>query len=266
MYPVIERREVFAAVAVAASAACAGPLVGGGFYGGTVGAIAATACILRAVLAPRSELFVPTLSFGTPGAAARGEVALTFDDGPDARVTPAILDLLAAHHAKASFFVVGERALATPAVVARIRAEGHTLGSHTFAHSPFFHAWRAHRQEIEIIRGMDAVAHCSGERPTYFRPPQGIRTPPLRSALAKVGVRCVTWSIRGGDAMGASARQIVRRVVPALAPGAIVALHDGAGYGGSKDRQPTLEALGVILREVAKKGLRAVTLDTLLST
>src|SRR5204862_7283673 len=107
------------------------------------------------------------------------QIALTFDDGPDPDVTPRVLDVLRAHGAKATFFVLGERAARFPDVVRRIRDEGHALGTHTQHHRLRFHFGSAAYVAREITDAIDAVSAITSTRPTLFRPPQGLRTPPF---------------------------------------------------------------------------------------
>jgi peptidoglycan-N-acetylglucosamine deacetylase len=211
------------------------------------------------IVAPSSQLFVPSVS-SVPGVAAA--VAFTFDDGPDPVTTPAVLQVLARHGAKATFFVVGSRAAEYPALVRRIVAEGHALGSHTFHHSNRFHFSSPGAMREEIVRGVEAVRAITGIAPVFFRPPQGLRTPMLRDALRSLPeLTCVMWRERGLDAMGRQAPAIVERLTPALERGAIITLHDGGGFGGTTDRAPTLEALEALLALAARRGLACVSLE-----
>lgn len=225
-----------------------------------IGAIAILAIgfIAYAIVHPSSRFFVPVVS---RLATAEPVIALTFDDGPDPVVTPRILDVLGAHHARATFFVLGDRAARYPEVIRRMHREGHTVGTHTQRHRLWFHfGSRTYvRREIE-----DAVAVVAGillARPTLFRPPQGLRTPCFASGWRSTrGLTCVTWSVRGLDSRATTAQAIIARVANRLEPGAIVTLHDGTGLGGTNDREPTLQALAAILAECKTRGLRCVAL------
>ncbi len=214
------------------------------------------------VVSPRAQFLVPSvwqLPSSDPNA-----IAFTFDDGPDPQWTPRVLDLLALHGARATFFVVGQRAAEHPDLVRRIVAEGHAIGSHTYGHSHGFHFSSARRMRSEIVAGVEAVTAIAGVRPTLFRPPQGLRTPMLRDALRTLdGLVCVTWTERGLDAMGRAASAIVARLERSLRPGAILTLHDGAGLGGTSDRSPTVEALAKLLDLASARGLRCVSLARL---
>lgn len=227
-----------------------------------VGTLLATAAFFAYVIvSPRTQLFVPSVYELTDAGDA---IAFTFDDGPDPRTTPRVLELLAAHDARATFFVVGERAQGHPELVRRIVAEGHAIGSHTYTHAHTFHFASPRRMRAEVQRGIDAVARITGSAPRLFRPPQGLRTPLLRDALAPFDhLVCVTWTERGLDAMGRAARSIVRRLEGSVRPGAILTLHDGAGLGGTDDRSPTVEALATLLAMARARGLRCVSLADL---
>lgn len=221
------------------------------------------------VTSPRSQWLVPTIY------RAEGHkpcIAFTFDDGPDPIFTPQILDLLREFDAKATFFVVGERALAHPAIVQRAVAEGHLIGSHSFRHAMTFHFTSTRAMALEIERGIDAIEQTTAIQPLYFRPPQGLRVPTLRDALSQVAARkglapvCVTWSARGKDSLASTPAAIVSRLRDAVVGGAILTLHDGTGFGGSLDRAPTLIALRQLLELARSRRLRAVRLDDLLQS
>lgn len=216
------------------------------------------------IVSPRAQLFVPTVHRGP---VASRSMALTFDDGPDPRWTPRILDVLRDHGAKATFFVVGERALRHPELVRRMLDEGHLVGSHSHTHAMTFHFWSPSHIASDIERGIEAIRRVTGKHPAYFRPPHGLRVPTLRGAMCRMGERwpiCVTWSARALDTLGHDAERLVNRLLPRLEPGAILALHDGSGYGGSATREPTIEALTVLLREARARDLESVRIDVLL--
>jgi peptidoglycan/xylan/chitin deacetylase (PgdA/CDA1 family) len=216
------------------------------------------------ITAPSSQFLVPSVCALPAGSTADPTVAFTFDDGPDPEITPRVLDLLARHGAQATFFVVGARAAGHPDLIRRIVAEGHAIGSHTYEHSHVFHFSSASRMRAEVTRGIDAVTAITGTAPRLFRPPQGVRTPLLRDALASLdGLVCVTWTERGLDAIGRASQAIASRLARSLRAGAILALHDGAGLGGTRDRRPTLEALEILLEMAKARGLRCVSLACL---
>jgi peptidoglycan/xylan/chitin deacetylase (PgdA/CDA1 family) len=246
-------------IALAAGAALVWTLPSA-WHGWAIAAVVAAAAgfIAYAIAHPRSQFFVPVVDHIAGGDRV---VALTFDDGPDPEVTPRVLDLLGAHGARATFFVLGERAARYPDVIRRIEREGHTVGTHTQRHLVRFHFARPRYIQREIEDAIAVVAGILPAPPTLFRPPQGLRTPNFASGWRRThGLTCVTWSVRGLDSRPTTAAAIVARVAPRLAPGAIVTLHDGTGLGGSRDRAPTLAALATILDECKTRGLRCVAL------
>jgi len=215
-----------------------------------------------AIAFPSSRFLVPSVA-RLPETDARA-IAFTFDDGPDPSFTPKILEVLKKHDAKATFFVVGERADAFPELVRSIAEHGHAVGSHSYSHDLAFHARGAGHARREVLRGVEAVGRALGTRPKLFRPPQGVRTPFLRDALSAIArdepLVCVTWTVRGFDAMGRSSDKIVDRLASKLEPRAIVALHDGGGLLGTNDRSPTVEALDRLLTLAGGRGLSCVSL------
>jgi peptidoglycan/xylan/chitin deacetylase (PgdA/CDA1 family) len=158
-----------------------------------------------------------------------GRLFLTFDDGPDPRWTPRILDLLAQARAQATFFVVGRRALAQAALLRRIAADGHALGNHTFSHR---HPWtmRASTARREVRDGAAAIADLTGAAPRLFRPPHGRLRRCMLEEAERGGQRLVLWNRSAVDwgPLG-TARGIARRLA-ATRPGDIVLMHDG-GWG-----------------------------------
>lgn len=246
-------------VAGAAIAAAIWRLPAGWSAGAVVSIVVATVGFFTYAIAhPRSQFFVPVVNRLAAGAPI---VALTFDDGPDPEVTPRILEVLAAHRAHATFFVLGERAARHPALIRRIAEAGHAIGTHTQHHRVRFHFGSPAYVAREIEQAIGVVEGILAERPVLFRPPQGLRTPCFAAGWRRTrGLTCVTWSVRGLDSLSTTAAKIIARVAPRLAPGAIVTLHDGTGLGGGTCRQPTLDALGAILETCAARGLRCVTL------
>lgn len=161
-------------------------------------------------------------------ATTRREVWLTIDDGPDPEDTPRILALLAAHGARATFFVIGEQVNAHPGLVRAMVAGGHEVAHHTQTH-PLYSFWCASPTRLgrELDEGLAALG-AAGVRPTRFRPPAGTRNLWLGRALAGRGLTCIGWSARGRESWCADAETVVRRVTCGLAPGAILLLHEGS--------------------------------------
>lgn len=186
------------------------------------------------------------------------EFCLTFDDGPDPRSTPQVLDLLDRRGDRATFFCIGRRVARHPDLAREILRRGHRLGNHTFSHPNTF-AFRLWRGLMdEVARAQDTIEDVTGSRPQYFRPPAGMRNPILEAVLARENLLLVNWSRRAYDAVVRDSAFIVRRLASGARAGAILLLHDGA----LGDRPPP--ALGEILPRLFEaleaRGLRSVCL------
>jgi peptidoglycan/xylan/chitin deacetylase (PgdA/CDA1 family) len=184
-------------------------------------------------------------------------VALTFDDGPVPGQTSVALDLLARHHARATFFMIGERAAAHPELVEKVRRGGHEVGNHAYADRRTLglpeEEFRADLLRTEEVLGLKG-------RIKVYRPPSGLISPTQLAIVRGQGYRCVMGSAYPYDPMGPPASYIRWLVTKNLAPGVIVALHDGI-----PEASETLDALEGILEAGERKGLRFVTVSELLA-
>ena len=214
------------------------------FLGAAVGVLA------YGLGAPQSTLLGPALV----RSAGPNEVALTFDDGPSVPFTGQVLDILRANHIKATFFLCGENAARYPALVRRIRAEGHEIGNHTYSH-PYLYLMSEARIAGEIDRTQDVLQKISGRRPRLFRPPFGVRWFSLWPLLRERGLTMVLWSDRGYDG-DRDARGIEEATLGQLKAGAIILLHDGfeTRAPADVDRAATVKALPGIIRGIRKAG------------
>lgn len=242
--------KVFHAAAIAAAA------VQPDSWPWAVGAVAANQLALfAAVMSPRSQWLGQNLA----RAALPGEVVLTFDDGPDPVLTPAVLDILAAYGAQASFFCIGERARRHPALVRRIIAEGHAVENHSDRHLAWFACLGPRGLRGEIQRAQDSLADLSGIRPRFFRAPMGFRSPFLDQVLGALALRHVAWTRRGFDTVDRDAQSVLRRLVSGLAAGDILLLHDGRS-AQTLGEPVLLRVLPALLQHIRAAGLRAVSL------
>jgi peptidoglycan/xylan/chitin deacetylase (PgdA/CDA1 family) len=227
--------------------------------------VAATLAANHAVLAaaglvPRSRLLGPNLTRLPDAAVRRGEIALTFDDGPDPATTPRVLDLLDAHGARATFFCVGRHAAAHASLVREIIARGHAVENHTDRHSTAFGWYGPGRLREEIDAAQRTLAEITGRAPRFFRAPFGMRSPLLDPVLARLGLYLVSWTRRGFDAANAPPDRVLGRLVRGLAAGDILVLHDGLATGKRREPPAVLAALPALLERVRAAGLVAVTL------
>ncbi|WP_242112458.1 polysaccharide deacetylase family protein [Luteimonas aquatica] len=205
--------------------------------------------LLWGVFRPQSALYSPVLS-RLPD--RDKHVWLTIDDGPSPE-TAAVLDLLDAHAAKATFFLVGERAAARPELVREIARRGHGIGNHSQTHpSAWFWALGPRRMRAEIVHCQDTLRAITGVAPRWFRAVVGLANPFVAAPLRDCGLARVAWNARGFDAVEPDPAKVLARIERGLAPGAIVLLHEGAGHGRS------LETIGTVLRRLNGLGYLCV--------
>jgi peptidoglycan/xylan/chitin deacetylase (PgdA/CDA1 family) len=230
-----------------------------------LGAVAGNHLLLiAAVFWPRGRVLGPNLVRLPAAAAARNEVSLTFDDGPDPEVTPRVLDLLDRHQAKASFFCIGERAAAYPDIVKEIVRRGHSIENHSHRHSSAFAFYGLFRLKRDVESAQTTVSGCTGRAPRFFRAPMGLRSPLLDPVLARCGLHYVSWTRRGFDAIHRDPESVLQRLVGGLAAGDILLLHDN-GYSRTRDDTPVvLAVLPELLDRIKAKGLTSVTLPVAL--
>ncbi len=209
--------------------------------------------VMAGVLFLNLRVFVDAVLTGPED--ARG-VALTFDDGPDPKTTPRVLDALDKANVKATFFVIGQKAEKHPEVIKDILARGHTLGLHSYAHDRLFAMRGPGRWRADLTRGIEALEKITGERPRWFRPPIGHTNPHVSGVLAELELVVVGWSVSARDGTAGKSSQVTARVLKGVRDGANVLMHD-ASERESHD-PPGVAALPKILRGLERKRL-AVT-------
>ncbi|MBW5447316.1 polysaccharide deacetylase family protein [Cohnella sp. CFH 77786] len=189
------------------------------------------------------------------------EVALTFDDVPDPRFTPKVLDILKRKRVRATFFVVGTRAKKHPDLVKRIHREGHAIGNHSYSHPDFSRIPLAKMQQ-QIRRTEDRIRSLVGIRPRLIRPPYGeVLTDQLEWAKGE-GYTVVNWDVDSSDWRQLTQEQVFRNVTRAVRPGSVVLMHAGGGEGQSL--AGTVAALPRIIDWLRDHGYEPVTLTELL--
>lgn len=186
-------------------------------------------------------------------------VALTFDDGPDPRYTPRVLDALRAAHAHATFFLIGSAAVREPQLVDAIGRAGDEIGDHTLDHRRL-PPLRSAMVAGEIAGGSRAIAGVTGRRPTLFRPPYGYFDNRVSALVADAGLRLVGWNVAVERFLhGRTPAQAAAAVARITRPGDILLLHDGGGRRGA-----SLATLRALLPRLHARGLRSVTVSRLL--
>jgi len=254
---------VKASAAVHAGAAALALIPGG--WPWAAGAVLANQAVLTAAgLWPRSALLGPNVQ-RLPGAcAARGEIAITLDDGPDPEVTPAVLDQLDVAGAKATFFCIAGRAAAQPALVREIARRGHAVQNHSHGHRHHFALLGPRGFAAEIGRAQAVLAELTGRVPHCFRAPAGLRNPLLDPVLHRLNLQLVSWTRRGFDTRDPDPQRVLQRLLKKLAAGDILLLHDGNARRSASGRPVVLDVLPALLRRCAEAGLLPVTLDAAL--
>ncbi len=222
-----------------------------------LGALAADHAVLAVGMHPLSQWAGRTL-VRLPGPTNR--VALTFDDGPDPDVTPRVLDLLDDAGAQASFFCIGERAAAHPALVREIARRGHQVENHTWSHPNAFAAMTPLSIRREVRLAQAALTSLTGTPPRWMRAPMGLRSPLLDPVLAGEGLLHASWTRRAHDGLCRDPARAAARLTRRLAGGDVLLLHDGSCARSGNGHAVVLDALPEVLRAVRAQGLQAVAL------
>ncbi len=186
------------------------------------------------------------------------KVALTFDDGPDPKATPELLELLKREGIAATFFCIGKNVEANPDIAKRIAGEGHLLGNHSYTHPWYISMLMGPALRREMERTQEAIEKAAGVTPKYFRPPSGTTGPNFPGALKRVGLMLVGWDVRSLDTV-ATPERAVERIVRLAGDGSIILLHDG---GTSPGR--VVEIVGAAVRELKLRGFGFERLDRLI--
>lgn len=249
------------ASAIVHAGALASLLLEPGTWPAAAGALAANHALLTAAgLLPRSTLLGPNLTRLPAAAAARGEVVISIDDGPDPEVTPRVLDQLDAAGAHASFFCIGQRAIAHPGLVRDIIARGHTIENHSEHHWKRFSTLGPGAMAREISAAQASLAALTGRPPRYFRAPAGLRNPFLDPVLAPLELQLASWTRRAYDTRNGDPASVLARLTKGLAGGDILLLHDGNAARTPAGEAVILEVLPALLARIRAAGLAPVCL------
>lgn len=222
------------------------------------------ALFTAAGLWPRSTWLGPNWTRLPAGAAARKEIALTIDDGPDPEVTPRVLDLLDRHGVKATFFCIGERAARHPDICRMIASRGHEIENHSQHHFHHFSVMGPRALRREILTAQETLASVAGRAPLFFRAPAGLRNLFLEPVLARLGLRLAAWTRRGFDTRSGNPDVVHSRLVRGVKPGAILLLHDSNCARTASGEPVILAVLPRLIEAAGQAGLRFVTLSSTL--
>ena len=211
-------------------------------------------------MSPTSQLFGPTFIGERRGSK---RLALTYDDGPNDPHTLHLLDVLAKHNVKATFFAIGSFVKQRPDILRQVADAGHDIGNHTYTHPNLI--FRTGTQTIYEIGACDAaIEDAIGAKPTLFRPPFGGRRPANLRAIAATGKTAIMWSVTGYDWDATSTRQVVEKVSRRIRGGDVILLHDGdhRHFGGA--RSYTVEATDEVIRRYKGEGYEFVKITEMM--
>ncbi len=224
----------------------------------SLGVVAAGGLLAHATRGRSSTVFGPSVYHGDR---ARNALALTFDDGPS-ESTPALLDLLARHNARATFFMCGTNVERLPHIARQVAEAGHEIGNHSDTHPRFaFHA--ATFIERELTAAQEKITLHTGVRPVLFRAPYGVRWFGLRRAQRRLNLMGVMWTIIARDWKW-PAERIGSLLIERSGTGDILCLHDGRTTQIAPDIGATVEAVRSVLPALARRGLRFETVSQIL--
>jgi peptidoglycan-N-acetylglucosamine deacetylase len=227
-------------------------------FGLTIGAavaVGAGASIYQS-MAPTGQWFGRNFSGGNAGSK---QIALTFDDGPNDPHTLHLLDVLARHSVRATFFMIGRYVRQRPDIAAEVARRGNIIGNHTFTH-PLLTVQSTSRIREEITQCRAALTDAVGEHSNLFRPPWGGRRPGVFNLARQLGLEPVMWNVTGYDWNAPSADYIEQKITRRIRGGAVVLLHDGGHAGFGADRSKTVQVVDRIITRYKTEGYEFVTI------
>ncbi len=239
--------------------------VGGILAGAAVAGIAAAGLCTYAALSAGSQLFGRTqIANRNPN-----EIALTFDDGPNDPYTFQLLEILAEHRVRATFFMIGRFVRQRPDIVRMVQAAGHLIGNHTMTH-PWLVLEPPEKVRRELADCNAALEDVLGERVSYFRPPHGSRRPDVLRTVRELGLTPVMWNVIGQDwEPGIQAEDVLGLVGRGIKRnrragwGSNIVLHDGGQARMGQDRSATVGAVQHLLAKPLGGGASFITADQL---
>ena len=222
---------------------------------------ALVALLTDGIFRPASNTLYPTISHGPRNART---VALTFDDGPDATITPRVLDILGEHGARATFFMIGRNLERSIGIGERAIREGHQIGNHSWKHGYFQHASSVRAQLADMERSEELIRGITGQTMrSVYRCPVGLKSPRFARVAHLLSLKVIAWSVHSRDTIDQNPERIARRVLSRVQSGDIVLMHDGHQSQGSS-RTSALRALPRVLEGLKERNLQPVTLDEML--
>jgi peptidoglycan/xylan/chitin deacetylase (PgdA/CDA1 family) len=211
-------------------------------------------------MAPRGQWYGRTFTGLKPGTR---QLALTYDDGPNDPHTFRLLEVLARHSVKATFFLMGRFAKQRPDIARELMRAGHVIGNHTYSH-PNLIFTSARQTRMQLLDCTRALTDAVGEHSRLFRPPFGGRRPGTLRIARALGLEPVMWSVTGWDWKGKPAEYIERRVRQQLRGGDVILLHDGGHIAFGTDRSQTVIATDLLIARYKSEGYEFLTVPKMM--
>ena len=208
-------------------------------------------------MAASGQWYGRTFAGGIPGSK---QIALTYDDGPNDPHTLRLLDVLAKHSARATFFMIGRYVQERPDIARAVAQAGHVIGNHTFTH-PLLIFESAAQTRTQLVDCHQALEDAVGEHSNLFRPPFGGRRPATLRIARELRLQTVMWNVTGYDWNAPPAAVIEKRVARQMRGGDIILLHDGGHRAMGADRAQTVIATDNLIRRYRDQGYEFVTVE-----
>ena len=220
-------------------------------------AVAAASAAGYQSMAPTGQWFGRTFAAGMRGSK---QIALTYDDGPNDPHTLKLLDVLAKHNVRATFFMIGRHVEQRPDIARAVAQAGHVIGNHTFTHPLLIFESEAQTRK-ELVDCRQALQDAIGEHSNLFRPPFGGRRPATIRIARELGLQTVMWNVTGYDWNAPPAAVIEKKVERQMRGGDVILLHDGGHRALGADRAQTVISTDNLIRRYKDQGYEFVTVE-----
>ncbi len=208
-------------------------------------------------MAPEGQWYGRTFASGPRGSK---QIALTYDDGPNDPHTLTLLDVLAKHNVRATFFMIGRYVRQRPDIARAVAEAGHVIGNHTFTHPLLIFESEA-RTRTQLVDCHQALQDTVGEHSNLFRPPWGGRRPATLRIAREIGLQTAMWNVTGYDWSAPPAAVIEKKVARQMRGGDVILLHDGEHRALGADRAQTVIATDNLIRRYRDQGYEFVTVE-----